>query len=707
MPPLEQNQPKNKKKSAAGGALVERAPGDSEAPRDADTERLEAVRASMRACFGGFFRGGLRSAIDLIDVALRESRVSEAEATELERLALELDALRGDEHADADADAERLLGTVGRHVAHASGEARADYERRVADAREWVRAPGYPARKARRELRAKVAQRPRRRAEEREKAERARAQVAEIELLKEIKQAYLQHLQDPEDDGEEAACSVCVVTTPRGYSDSSIRDLQHFAQACSGALISRSAPTLDATALCWEAARRRHRFARFADVVEELLPLTGRVQCRSEWVADDAGRHWFALVDAEHTAPPNLNGGGRAAYAESYRRTLPSDMRDQEIVVCAEPGRSVVIVLWASDSWSDSEVGDYARRLIGERAEHPRWRPASYPLWVGEPVYLPSLATSPVVVGSIRERARRAERTVSIGAALDVGIPSLARQFRVGGLPMGSRVVILGLPGQGKTTLALHLAETAAAQGWLVVWLAYDEPSDKITARRRQRRGASPRDALGGADALEALGADLLVLAPGEPFEEVAREVAADPCGKPVLFVIDSIQKLETQAGEGKGERERITAAIDAIQRCQKRSPSIVVMTSETARGSGASKGSGGIDYGATLSLRVARKGTTLHVAIAKNRDGSEEPFALEIDAAGQTLIDPETAAARAKGDALWSEIEEALRNHGPVLSRTAIAKWVRAGTDALRAALDNRVSAGVLLRVGGGYRLP
>jgi hypothetical protein len=173
--------------------------------------------------------------------------------------------------------------------------------------------------------------------------------------------------------------------------------------------------------------------------------------------------------------------------------------------------------------------------------------------------------------------------------------------------------------------------------------------------------------------------------------------------GRPVLFVVDSIQKLVTRAGEGKGERERITASVDAIQASQARYPSVVIMTAEIARGSGETKGSGSIDYGATLALRVRRTCDRVTVNITKNRHGGENPITLALDGAAQRLSDP--AAADGARLEVWEQVRRALEEHGP-LSGKRLEPWVKSNAK-LRAVLKERVTAGDLAHDGTSYRLP
>jgi hypothetical protein len=405
-------------------------------------------------------------------------------------------------------------------------------------------------------------------------------------------------------------------------------------------------------------------------------------------------RHWFVVRDFHAIIPPTTRRGDED-YARRWRQSVAEILGSgSEMIVAVEPGKPTDAILWSAEPRTDAELRAWSSSLPSpERIDvsvYP-WTPPDDAL-----VYLPADARA--VATSFRDR-RNVESTPSSAVLLDTGIPALNKQFRVGALPMGARVVIGGLTGQGKTTLALHLAEAACARGWFVVWLAYDESVDEIQARRLQRRGL-PLAELAKLDEL-----DFFVWPPGEPLEDLARAAHAEADGLPVLFVIDSIQKLETRAGDGKGERERITASVDTIQALQAKYPFVMVATAEIARGSGATKGSGSIDYGATLALRVRRNGDRLTVDIPKNRHGCQEPFELALDRAAQRLLDPSAAVADEAKLKVWEQVRRTLEERGP-LSRSGLEPWVVAMGDTLRAVLRERLQAGDLTHAGRKYAL-
>jgi len=419
-------------------------------------------------------------------------------------------------------------------------------------------------------------------------------------------------------------------------------------------------------------------------------------------------RRWLIGEDRDWIVPPGQSAAMREDFAQQWRASIPS-LRNQEVAVFVPPGAALQFALWSPTPLDESEVHSYFEALSRSTVD-PRYTAVVYPWrmpsvdWKPACVYLPpTFRTTPSM--TFREKASGDDAT-GAGLLLNTGIESLDKQFRPGGLPPGARVVIGGLTGQGKTSLALHLAEAAFEQGHFVVWLAYDESQQEIEARRLQRRGVPPDVAqtLPIAELEKLHEQDFFVLPPGEPIETLAQQAHEEAAGRPVLFVIDSIQKVETRAGDGKGERERITAAIDAIQTSQAKYPSIMIMTAEIARGSGATKGSGSIDYGATLALQVRRRETQLFVEIKKNRHGSERPLQLVLDGKSQRLLDPDTAAVAGARLAVWEQICRALAEHGP-LSRSGLETWVTANSPTLRLVLKERCEAGELLRENGKYR--
>lgn len=423
----------------------------------------------------------------------------------------------------------------------------------------------------------------------------------------------------------------------------------------------------------------------------------------------DGPRHWLVAFDRQSIAPVGIAGAALEAWAIEWRESIPA-LRGSELAVYVTGGKCVAFVTWWEHPKDASQAREWCRSISSD-PDDPRFESLDT-LWCvpGPAVYLPSAYESSRP-RTLRDLSRT-DCNTSSSVSLDTGIPSLTKQFRGRGLPIGARVVIGGLTGQGKTTLALHFAEVACEQQWFVLWLAFDESVGEVQARRLQRRGVAPGAAQGLPEhelaKLDPL--PFIVLGPGEPFEDLFELAHVEAEDRPVLVVIDSIQKLETRAGRGKGERERITACIDAIQAAQAKHPAVVVMTAEIARGSGATKGSGSIDYGATLALRVHRSGTQLRVEIPKSRHGTEDGFTLELDSARQRLEDPVAAkAAQAQVEAhtdMWLQVQAVLSERGPK-SRKALELYIKGKSDLLRAVLAERLEAGDLTHEGAKYSLP
>jgi hypothetical protein len=421
-----------------------------------------------------------------------------------------------------------------------------------------------------------------------------------------------------------------------------------------------------------------------------------------------SAEHWFIAQDRHWVVPFAQADAALDEYARRWR-DAHHNFRGQEVAVFLPPGESLQFVMWSDEPLGRDAVQSYLDALSGH-VEEPRYTSVAYPWrpWRCESVYLPAAFEAST---SFRERGAATGGSALV--LLDTGIAALNKQFRVSGLPLGARVVIGGLTGQGKTTLGVHLAEAACAKDWFVVWVAYDEARDEIQARRLQRRGFAPEVAqtLPPAAMAELDKLDFFVVPAGTPFEELARDAHAEANGRPVFFVVDSIQKLETRVGEGKGERERITAAVDTIQASQAKYPSTVVMTAEIARGSGATKGSGAIDYGATLALRVKRNGAKLLVSIPKNRHGTEQPFELQLDMARQSVSEqppklpqPSSSDTPAAASIRTKLLDEAKREPR---SRRALEEAVTGKAVTKREAIAALIESGELVRDGKVCRVP
>ncbi len=439
-----------------------------------------------------------------------------------------------------------------------------------------------------------------------------------------------------------------------------------------------------------------HRWALFEDVAER-----GRLP--------ESLKAHFPVEDV----PPAIR-----AWVEQWRESHRA-LQGREMVVAVRPGRSTIFALWFDEPQTMAGVRRFAREHLNPTgALEPRFLPAPDPCDLScvvverteteygpkereteldtACVYLPAEETASTVL-TLADRKAKAAPALN-GPALRTGLAALDAQFREGldGLPLKARVVIAGPTENAKTTTALHFAETAREAGWFVVWIAIDEEPELVEARLAQRRGARIEPE------------SFHVVAPdGDPFELLAEMAHREAAGRPVMLVIDSVQKLLTRAGEGKGERERISAAVEVIQACQDRWPSIVVLTSEIARGSGETKGSGSIDYGATLSLRVKLTGDRLHVTITKNRYGTKQPITLGVDYAHQRLLESGTAKPDAEAGTLRARILAAVAELGDDASGRGVTDRVTGKAATIRAELRAMVADGSLQLAAGVYRSP
>lgn len=406
------------------------------------------------------------------------------------------------------------------------------------------------------------------------------------------------------------------------------------------------------------------------------------------------------------------------AWVEQWRESHRA-LQGREMVVAVRPGRSTIFALWFDEPQMMAGVRRFAREHLNPTgALEPRFLPAPDPCDLScvviertktdygateqetelgtACVYLPAEETASNVVTLADRKAKAAP--AGSGPVLRTRLAALDRQFREGveGLPLGALVVVGGQAGNCKTTLAVHLAEEAREGGWFVVWLAIDEQVELVEQRLKQRRGAALNP-----EAFFVVGQD------GDHYETLAEQAHREANGRPVLIVVDSLQRLLTRAGEGKGERERITAAVEAIAKCQERFPSVVVATTEIARGSGEAKGSGSIDYLATLALRLARTGAKLNVRVTKNRHGGEQPFALAVDFERQRLLEAGASPAKAEAGTLRARILAAAVELGDDASGRGVTGRVTGKAATIRAELAAMVVDGVLRLEAGVYRRP
>ncbi|MES1176501.1 MAG: ATPase domain-containing protein [Myxococcales bacterium] len=455
-----------------------------------------------------------------------------------------------------------------------------------------------------------------------------------------------------------------------------------------------------------------------------------RVRCEPQ------ARRWCVIADTMTIVPANVvTDIERNAYAKKYRASVDS-LRDREMHVFAVAGQPVHLALWSDVPLTDAQVKDACSRL----APGDRFEPVEYPWLVPGDIEVPVLGPhrvdsegdamprkvlrtdyySPqVYLKPVHKPATAfalASQSVGTTSAqgFKTGMPALDRQFRgIACLPRGARLCISGGAKNCKTLAMLELAESALAQGAFVVWIAVDEPAESIVTRRLQRLGLTPAQAMTDGPArlagLATLDAQAFH-AVGGCIEDLCKLASEETTG-PILVAVDSLQTVRTRAGEGKGDRERIEAALETMKAMQMAYPSITfVYTSEVTRGTGEAKGSIGIEYASTVHLQVKKAGDSLAVAVKANRHGTAEPFTLAVDLDGQRLADLAAVKAATKVSdgmtAVWSEVRKTLTEHGPAMSRSAIETWVKVKSSTLRKALTEGVAAGVLVMIDDTYRL-
>ena len=428
-----------------------------------------------------------------------------------------------------------------------------------------------------------------------------------------------------------------------------------------------------------------HRWAFFEDISERWrVPIS---------FADPGG-----LTRSMSDEPPQ----NVRAWAEQWRESHRS-LHGRELVAYLRPGKAPIFALWFDKPIMLADARRFARdELNPTHAAEPRFLASPDPCDLScgpeadyDPyrVFLPAEDLAPSALATLAGR-KAAAPTVE-GPTLRTGLVALDNQFRadVRGLPIKARVVVAAPTENAKTTTAIHFAEQAREAGWFVVVVAIDEEPELIERRLTQRRGA----------ALAPDGFYVVPLEAGDTFSSLACMAHTEAAGRPVMFVLDSVQTFAIRTFGELGERERISALFEDMKAAQEKYPCVVVMTSEVARGSGATKGSGSIDFGATLDLRVKLTGDRLDVTIAKNRYGSKKPFALTLDRARQRLVSSDAAQAIPAAGGLSARVVAAVRELGEGASGAAVEDRVGGDNKATRDALRTLVSAGDLNKSGAG----
>ena len=236
-----------------------------------------------------------------------------------------------------------------------------------------------------------------------------------------------------------------------------------------------------------------------------------------------------------------------------------------------------------------------------------------------------------------------------------------------GGIPLGSRVVIGGAPGAGKTTLATQWALQLARQGTHVRILATDEGAAAIAIRLGQQGPGLPREALeqGDVASLRAL-AEYLSALPGRvdvlADQSIERAASTLPSDGARALIVDSLQTARSDRRTGNGKKAMVESSVAAIKRIAA-SGVLTISTSELARDAykagknsksalGSFKGSGDVEYDIDLGLALVcdTEGKDITCRVEKSRIGERPTFPLYRDAARALLLtDPPAEAPKVR----------------------------------------------------------
>ncbi len=201
-----------------------------------------------------------------------------------------------------------------------------------------------------------------------------------------------------------------------------------------------------------------------------------------------------------------------------------------------------------------------------------------------------------------------------------------------GGLPAGKLVVLTGMPGAGKTGVAVQLARHLAIGGARVTVLATDEGADALAVRLGQLAGAE-RAALEKRDARALDLAMLYTPATLSLLADVSIERATVDVD---VLIVDSIQTARSEATTTRGKRAQVEAVVRALLGAKGRGV-LVIATSEMGRQEyrnlakdpslASAKGSGDIEYQADMVLALVTRdgGRTVNVTIPKSRIGDDK----------------------------------------------------------------------------------
>ncbi len=409
---------------------------------------------------------------------------------------------------------------------------------------------------------------------------------------------------------------------------------------------------------------------------------------------DPAARRWLLARDTKAVCPVTA----ASSWVAEYRAGLHEQLRELGMVVGLSPGAPPVLAVWTGVEQTPHVLREWLRGVGKESLEFAP--EANVAEWVTlAPVRaersLADLAFTP---------------TESIGL-LPSGLDDLDR-LRGGIQRRGDRVIIQAATGNAKTALALTMAESLAARGFKVAWLATsDELAASIIARRLQRTGKytyeSAKEHVNDPAALALLNPNLMVI---DGCRVVLEDVLA---ARPDFLFADNLQKMISRVGAGKGELEALNAALKLIEA----DGTTAVLTSRMVRGADkrgnrieGSYGGVAIEGGATVLLDLRLTGDELDVTVLKGRGpGEHDSFRLTLDRAKQTLAPcpchGTVAAPLSEAEANRREQILTVLAKGPKTAR-AIQTWVPGKYPDVKASLAELVAAGKVVLDGKEYAI-
>jgi len=410
----------------------------------------------------------------------------------------------------------------------------------------------------------------------------------------------------------------------------------------------------------------------------------------------DAGSHVQVVRDGGHVFP----GGAAEPFVRDYLRTLPLGWT-ASIVVSLAAGKNPVICRWTDQRML---IG-VTRRWCESGPRMPNGEPRFEALedhTFGDAVRVMVPAATAARSATVEEIAappapRPAQTTDAV--VMPTGIAALDSLLVTAGVPRGARVVVQAATAQGKTSVALEIAESLAERGARVVWYATsDEPRESILARRRQRVGMPRADALLSSD--ESMLDSRLFVVDGRKYtlEEVFECQGID-----VLFV-DPISKIRTLQA-ASDPVSRVGHGLDLIEA----SGWTCWMTAATVRAAGRrtaterALGGARIEAGCSLLLELSRSGSDLAISVLKSRLGGEgQEVRLKLDAERQRIVAlPDGLALVTAAERIKSDVLRVVAERGPRSARSLVES-VSGKHELVRTAVRELLAAGALVTLEG-----